>query len=271
MRVLIFGDIFGRPGREAISHIAPKWKKEFLPDLILANGENLSHGKGISETTVHEMIAAGIDVITGGNHSLEGKDAGILLDDGNLPLLRPLNFIAGHPGRGYLRKKVGDTEVLIMNAISQSHMKLAYNSPWEAIEGVLKENELGPKTKVILLDWHAELTSEKKAMGWFLDGRVSAVFGTHTHTPTADEEILPRGTAFISDIGLTGAHNSIIGEAVEPRLGIMVRQSLALKPDVAVAPPYEVNAVLVEIDETTGTATQIRRLRQVLENLAPPF
>lgn len=263
MKVLVFGDIFGKPGREAVAKIIPEWRKEFSPDLILGNGENLSHGKGISETTIGEMRDAGINVITGGNHSLEGKNASELLNDEKLPLTRPANFIPSHPGRGFLRHKAGNVEVLIINAIATAHMRHHYDSPFTAIENILKQNDETDQTKIIIVDWHAETTSEKRALGFWLDGRVSLVYGTHTHIPTADEQILPQGTAFISDIGMTGAYHSIIGEDVDRRVAILVRQE-AVKPDVAAAPPYEINAILVDIDEVSGKSREIRRLRAIL-------
>lgn len=265
MKILVFGDVFGRPGREAIAKILPRWKKEFSPNLTIVNGENLSHGKGISETTIQEMRSAGVDIITGGNHTLEGKNAAELLQDMSQPLIRPINFIASLPGRGFIRFNISGTEVLIINAIAQSHMKMHYESPYYAIEKLLEENAVKEKTKVIILDWHAETTSEKMAMGWWLDGKVSLVYGTHTHTPTADERILPKGTGFISDIGMTGPHRSVIGEDIERRIQIMMYQTLA-KPDVAEAPPYEINAILVEIDPATGKAGEIKRLREILES-----
>ncbi|MBI2054622.1 MAG: YmdB family metallophosphoesterase [Candidatus Sungbacteria bacterium] len=264
MKVLIFGDIFGKPGREIVAKILPEWKKEFSPDLVIANGENLSHGKGISETTIAEIRNAGVDVITGGNHTLEGKNASELLNDEKIPLLRPANFISSLPGRGFMRVNAGGAEVLIINAIAQSHMKHAYDSPYAAIEKILAENEAGAKTKVIIVDWHAETTSEKRTLGWWLDGHVSLVYGTHTHTPTADEQVLPKGTGFISDIGMTGPFHSSIGEATDPRIAIMVRQD-QVKPDVAEAPPYEINAILVEIDTLSGKTTKIERIRKILQ------
>lgn len=265
MKILVFGDIFGKPGREIVAKILPEWKKEFAPDLVIANGENLSHGKGISETTINEIRNAGVNVITGGNHTPEGKNASELLNDEKIPLLRPVNFIPSLPGRGFMRVKAGGAEVLIINAIAQSHMNHAYDSPYAAVEKVLTENEAGPKTKVIIVDWHAETTSEKRALGWWLDGRVSLVYGTHTHIPTADEQVLPKGTGFISDIGMTGPFHSIIGEAIDPRIAIMVRQDQT-KPDVAEAPPYEINAILIEIDPESGKTTRIQRMRQIIGN-----
>lgn len=268
MKLIAFGDVFGRPGREAISYIVPKWKKEFSPDLVLANGENLSHGRGMNETSVAELRNAGVDVITGGNHSLEGKNALELLADERLPLLRPINFVPSLPGRGFLYAKTPKGEVLVINAIAQSHMRANYDSPYPLIEKVLGENEAAPRTKVVIIDWHADTTSEKAGLGWWLDGRVSLVYGSHTHTPTADGRVLPKGTGLISDIGMTGSYNSIIGEDVERRLKILIAQEPA-KPDVAAAPPYIVNAILAEIDPITGTCQKLEQLREIItENLS---
>lgn len=264
MKLLIFGDVFGRPGREAISYIIPRLKKEFSPDLVMANGENLSHGRGISETAIREMLDAGVDVITGGNHSTEGKNAKELLANEKLPLLRPINFVASSPGRGYLRKETQNGEILIINAVAQSHMRFHYESPYRAIEQILKENAAKEKTKVIVIDWHADTTSEKAALAWWLDGKVSLVYGTHTHIPTADEKILPKETGLISDVGMTGAYNSIIGEDIGPRLKILIDQE-PVKPDVAAAPPYEINAVLAEIDPQTGRCASLKRFREIIE------
>ncbi|MBI2097086.1 MAG: YmdB family metallophosphoesterase [Candidatus Sungbacteria bacterium] len=263
MKILIFGDIFGRPGREALARVLPQWKKQYSPDLVIANGENLSHGRGISETSAAEILGAGVGVITGGNHILEGKNADELLANQNLPVVRPINFIATHPGKGWLRVNAAGTDVLIVNAIAQTHMRAHYDSPYAAVSKLLEENAASEKTKVVILDWHAETTSEKVAMGWWLDGKASLVYGTHTHTPTADERILPQGTGFISDIGMTGPHYSVIGEDISRRIDILVHQKLA-KPDVAAAPPYEVNALLAEIDPKTGKCVRIERLRQIL-------
>ncbi len=268
MKILAFGDIFGRPGREVISYVAPKWKKEFSLDLVLANGENLSHGRGINETAVRQMLDAGVDVITGGNHTPEGKNARELIANPALPLIRPINFAPLSPGRGFLRVNTKSGEVLIVNAIAQSHMRMHYDSPYRAIETVLSDNNASERTQVIVIDWHADTTSEKAGLGWWLDGKVSLVYGTHTHTPTADERILPQGTGLISDVGMTGAYNSIIGEDVAKRLSILVQQEPA-KPDVASAPPYIVNAILAEVDSKTGKCIALQRLQEIItENLS---
>ncbi len=261
MRILFFGDVVGRPGREALRYIIPLWKKEHMPDIIIANGENMAHGKGISERAVRELFASGVDVLTSGNHAIDGPDALAVLADESFPLIRPLNFQAHIPGRGFLVKDAGGYPLLIMNAIGTVHMKKVYQMPFSMIDTVLEKH---PGIKHILLDWHAEATSEKIAMGWYVDGRVSAVLGSHTHTPTADERILPKGTAFISDAGMVGPHHSIIGEDVTLNLKRLTTQ-LNGKTDIAVAPPYEINAVVVELDNESGRAVSIRRMREVVD------
>jgi 2',3'-cyclic-nucleotide 2'-phosphodiesterase len=263
LRVLVFGDVMGRPGREGVTKIIPQFKEDHSPDLIIANGENISHGKGISERTLQELFDAGVDVVTGGNHILEGKDADILLDNKKMNLIRPLNFVAGLPGRGALTITKNGVEILILNAIAQTHMRQQYNSPYEALEQALTENQ---DKKIIIVDWHADTTSEKRVLGFWLDGRVSLVYGTHTHVPTADEQILPKGTGYATDIGMTGAFHSVIGENPDKRIDILVHQKQT-KSDIAEAPPYEINALLVDIDTSSGKCTNIQRLRQILGTL----
>lgn len=261
MKILFFGDVVGRPGREALRYIIPLWKKNYMPDIVIANGENISHGKGISTRSIKEIMEAGVDVITTGNHATDGPDPLAVLKDDSLPVLRPLNFQPNIPGKGFLIKEVLGKKLLIINAIGNVHMKKIYQLPFPLVDAVLSKY---PEIKHILLDWHAEATSEKKAMGWYLDGRVSAVLGTHTHTPTADECILPKGTAFISDVGMVGPSISVIGEAVKLNLERLVLQ-LSGKADVATAPPYEINGVLIELDNDSGRATSIIRLREVVD------
>ncbi|KKU51252.1 MAG: hypothetical protein A3H69_02720 [Candidatus Sungbacteria bacterium RIFCSPLOWO2_02_FULL_47_9] len=273
MKILFFGDIFGRPGREALLHIIPEWKASLKPDIIIANGENVSHGAGLSESSVNEIFQAGVQIITGGNHSLEGSNAGSLLNDEHLPIVRPENMPEGSPGRGFvyfsfssgeLRQSHdnSDSELLVINLIGQTHMRFHYDSPFSAFERILKDAEI-KKPKVILVDWHADASSEKIAFGWFADGRVTAVIGTHTHTPTADERILPKGTAFISDVGMVGPHFSVIGQEIENNIKRVLLQA-PRKVDVASAPPYEINAVLLDIDEISWKATKIERQRKII-------
>jgi metallophosphoesterase (TIGR00282 family) len=263
MKMLFFGDVFGRPGRDALRYIIPIWKKEYAPDIIIANGENVSHGKGISERSMNELLEIGVDVITTGNHAVDGPRALDLLKDAALPLLRPLNFLPHIPGKGFLVKRVGEKELLIINAIGNVHMKKFYDFPFPMIDEILSRHQT---IKHVLVDWHAEATSEKMVMGWYLDGRVSAVVGSHTHTPTADERILPKGTGFISDVGMVGPHYSVIGEDIKLNLNRFLSQ-LPAKTDVAEAPPYEINAVCIDINDETGHCTSIKRAREVVDKL----
>src|SRR3972149_2953506 len=184
MKILFFGDVFGKPGREALRHAIPQWKKEFEPNVIIANGENVSHGAGISDATIKHLLASGVHIITGGNHSFAGKNASILLNDASLPLLRPANMPSALPGRGYaffgikgnelrITNKPDDADLLVINLIGQVHMRYQYDSPFRVVDEILSRfspSATHPPFPVIV-DWHAEATSEKIAMGWHLDGR----------------------------------------------------------------------------------------------------
>lgn len=263
MKILFFGDIVGKAGRTGVHKLLPVWKKEHTPDLIVANVENIAHGIGITRVYLEELCALGVDVMTGGNHIVEGKEALKLLDDASLPLIRPANTGSGWTGRGFITVKAADeTPVTIVNLIGQSGMRDNYNSPFEAIETILASDAV--KQSVILVDWHAEMTSEKKLLGHYLDGRVAAVLGTHTHVPTADEQILPNGTAFISDVGMAGALYSIIGVQIGRAIE-RIAKGLPAKFEVEESGPAEVNAVVIEIDPTTKKALWIKRLREIVE------
>lgn len=263
MRILFFGDIVGKAGRTGVQKLLPVWKKEHAPDLIVANVENIAHGIGITRVYLEELRAQGVDIMTGGNHIVEGKEALKLLDDTSLPLIRPANAGSGWTGRGFITVKAADeTPVTVVNLIGQSGMRDNYNSPFEAIETILARDDV--KQNVILVDWHAEMTSEKKLLGHYLDGRVAAILGTHTHVPTADEQILQHGTAFISDVGMAGAYHSIIGIQIA-RAVERIAKGLPAKFEVEESGPAEVNAVLVEIDPASKKALWIKRLREIVE------
>ncbi|OGF63009.1 hypothetical protein A2926_04615 [Candidatus Giovannonibacteria bacterium RIFCSPLOWO2_01_FULL_44_40] len=261
MKLLIFGDVFGKLGREGVKRMLPVWREKFSPDVVIANVENIAHGKGIGMKQIQELRDAGVDVFTGGNHSFEGKDFEKVLNDETLPILRPANMGEGTAGRGTLiyETKSGE-KPLVINLIGQVFMKQQYDNPFRAIDKILEE--YGDTTPYKILDWHAEATSEKTVMGWYLDGKVSAVFGTHSHAPTADAKILPKGTAYISDVGMTGPYNSVIGAEIEPAIQ---RFKTGVKSPIqpAEAGPIEVNAVFVEIDPD-GHAVDIRHLREIL-------
>jgi metallophosphoesterase (TIGR00282 family) len=256
MRILFISDIVGSPGRELVTKNLPALVSQHAVDLVVANGENAASGFGITPKLADEIFAAGVEVITGGNHSWDRKE---ILD--YIPheprLLRPANFPAGAPGRGlYLGTSRGGIRYAILNLQGRVFMA-ALDCPFKTADRELAR--VPPDVRVIFVDMHAEATSEKQAMGWYLDGRVSAVVGTHTHVPTADERVLPNGTAFITDVGMTGPHESVIGM---DRAAMIKRflDALPGKFEVAAGDP-RLNAVLVDVDEATGRARGISRLR----------
>ena len=272
MKLLIFGDIVGKPGRSGVKRMLPIWRKKFSPDVVVANVENIAHGKGIGIKQIQELrppAGGGVDIFTGGNHSLEGKDFEKILNDETLPILRPAN-IPNAPGRGVLLHKLEirnpksetkqNVSLLVINLIGQVFMKQQYDNPFGAIDKILEE--YGSATPYKILDWHAEATSEKTVMGWYLDGKVSAVYGTHTHVPTADAKILPKGTAYISDIGMTGPYNSVIGAEIEPATQ---RFKTGVKNPIqpVESGDIEVNAIYLELDQNVS-AVDIRHLREII-------
>jgi metallophosphoesterase (TIGR00282 family) len=254
MRILIIGDIVGRPGRQIIHEYLHKLRRQYKIDTVIANGENAAGGFGITADTAQELMDDGVDVFTSGNHIWAQKDIIPHLED--MPILRPLNYPPGVPGRGYL--KIG--KMLVINLIGRTFMN-NYDCPFRAMDDLL--NELNDRPPIIIIDFHAEATSEKVALGMYLDGRVSAVLGTHTHVGTIDTKILPGGTAYVTDIGMTGPTNSAIGDEAED----VIYRFLTMMPrhlSVGKGSP-ELNAVIVEIDESSGKATSIERIYREME------
>lgn len=222
-------------------------------DLVIANGENSAHGAGITITSARDLFDAGVDVITGGNHTWHRREARAYLEQ-ETRVIRPLNYPRGTPGRGAVTVQVGDTPVLVLNALGRLFMK-PMEDPFQALNGVLEGSH---GVKVIVVDFHAEATSEKRAMGFFLDGKVSLMVGTHTHVPTADAQILPRGAAYVTDLGMVGARYSVIGlEVPNAVAGFTTGLPSFAQPALG---PVEVNAVLVDVDPASGKATAITRL-----------
>lgn len=210
MKILFIGDIVGKPARKAITALVPKLKEELQPDIVIANLENLSHGKGMSRKAVQEMLQAGIDIGTGGNHTFSKPEAEMLLADDQLPLVRPMNMDAHLAGEGIRSFTVRGKTVVVINLLGETGMYPApVDSPFHAMTRVLQEGLQA--ADAIIVDMHADTTSEKINMGWYLDGKVSAVLGTHTHVATADERILPNGTGYITDVGMVGLRDSSLG------------------------------------------------------------
>ena len=214
MRLLFIGDVVGRPGREALSTVMPGLRAERMPDLVVVNGENSAGGVGITRETAEEVFAAGADVITLGNHAYRHREVYPYLDS-EQRVVRPVNFPAGNPGRGHTTVEAAGMRVAVINLSGQMHLQVERN-PFNAIDDLLAS--LSGAADAIVVDFHAELTSEKVAMGWHLDGRVAAVLGTHTHVPTADARVLPGGTAHITDVGMTGSRAGVIGVRREQAL-----------------------------------------------------
>ena len=262
MRILFIGDIVGRPGRDLVRHGLSALVEHHRADLVIANAENAAAGFGITREIGDQLLDWGVDVMTSGNHIWDKKEA---LDYiGAEPrLLRPLNYPAGVPGNGsYVARTRDGVTVGVINAMGRVFM-LNIDDPFAR---VLEEiDALRQKTRIIFVDFHAEATSEKIAMGWHLDGKVTAVIGTHTHVQTADERILPKGTAYLTDVGMTGPHDSIIGVEIEAALGRFLN-ALPARFETATANP-RLNAVVVEADERTGHATDIERLSYSLDEL----
>jgi len=255
MLLLVIGDIVGRPGRQAIREFIPGLRQQYGLDLVIANAENAAGGFGLTVNTARELMSSGVDVLTSGNHIWAQKEI-IPYLDGDMPILRPLNYPPGVPGRGYLI--IGKT--MVVNLIGRTFMS-NYDCPFRAMDKLLAELE--PKPPITIVDFHAEATSEKVALGRYLDGRVSAILGTHTHVGTIDTQLLPGGTAYVTDIGMTGPTDSVIGddaEAVIQRFLTMMPHHLSVGKGKAV-----LNAIMVGVDEDSGRATSIERLCREME------
>ncbi|KJS16838.1 MAG: metallophosphoesterase [Peptococcaceae bacterium BRH_c4b] len=256
MRLLMIGDIVGRPGRQAVKDNITGLISEFKVDITVANGENSAGGNGLTREVGRELLAMGIDVITMGNHVWNHKEIFNYISQ-EKRIVRPANYPPGAPGLGVNVFIAGNgTSVAVMNLSGRVFMP-ELDCPFRKVDEMLAS--LDKQVRVVLLDFHAEASSEKVAMGWYLDGRVSAVCGTHTHVQTADERILPGGTAYITDVGMTGPRDSVIGVKKELVIEKFITQ-LPRRFEVANS-SYQLNAVLVDIDDTTGRATDIRRIQ----------
>lgn len=258
MRLLFIGDIVGRPGRRAVKENIPVLRDQLNVDFVIANGENAAGGKGITKKVYLELVTYGIDVFTMGNHVWNKKEIYTFIEDEER-IVRPANYPENTPGRGVqiyeTKNKIKLAVINLCGIVYMQHL----DCPFRKADALL--NELKDKVRIVVLDFHAEATSEKIAMGWYLDGRVAAICGTHTHVQTADERILPGGTAYISDVGMTGPMDSVIGVKKEAVINKFITK-MPQKFDVA-GGPYQFNAVLIDIDEFTGNSVSIRRIQNL--------
>lgn len=225
--------------------------------MVIANGENSAGGFGLTPDTAQELLSCGVDLLTTGNHLWDKKEIIPQLDEG-LPIIRPANYPPSTPGRGYM--VMGD--VMVMNLMGRVFMA-NLDCPFRTADAILGEARQAGAPRIIVVDMHAEATSEKQAMGWYLDGRVSAVVGTHTHVGTVDTRILPKGTGFVTDVGMTGPYNSVIGSSPD----LVLERFLTQMPQRLTVPggPVMMNAVLIQVDNETGTATSVERVDRMVD------
>jgi len=261
MKVLFIGDIVGKPGREAVGLVLPSLKEKENIEFVIANGENSAGGFGITPNVAEEIFSFGVDTITLGNHTWDRKEVKEIIDDPRI--IRPANYPRDVPGHGYsifiTPNKIKLAVVCIMGRVYMQNL----DCPFRVLDDII--DKISQETNNIIVDVHAEITSEKQSIGWFLDGKVSAVIGTHTHVMTADERLLPLGTAYITDCGITGSFDSVIG----------IKKELALKKFILQMPvKFEIaeenvvlQSVIIDIDESTGKARSIRRHIEFLGNL----
>ncbi|MBU1037263.1 TIGR00282 family metallophosphoesterase [Patescibacteria group bacterium] len=261
MKILFFGDVVGKISRLALARILPQLKKEYPADIVLANVENLAHGKGVTAKTLKELKDIGINGFTSGNHVWKKEKALEAAEQSNTILITPANDPRTPKGSGYKMVEIGSNKLFVINLLGRVFIKEEdLNCPFKEVERILA-SDLSQKASAILVDIHAEATSEKMAMGWFLDGRVSAIIGTHTHIPTADYRLLPQGSAYVTDVGMVGPVDSVLGVNKET----IIKKFLTEAPiifDIPQQGEVEVNAVYLEVDEKSKLATKIEKINK---------
>ena len=260
MRIVFFGDVVGKTGRQALLAALPGVKATYAPDLTLVNIENAAHGFGVTSAIARQFLDAGFDALTTGNHVWDKDDIfGFISREERL--LRPLNYPATLPGKGWvLLQTAKGKRVLVVNAMGTTFMAPTLDSPFAMMDTLLERHTLGQTVDAIFVDFHAETTSEKHCFAWHLDGRVSAVVGTHTHVPTADARIFPKGTAYMTDVGMCGDYTSIIGVQPTAPVDRFVKKYSAARMEVSEG-PATVCGVVIDLDPATGLATAIAPLR----------
>lgn len=254
MRILAVGDVVGKTGRRMVARYVPRLVAEHSVDLVILNAENAAGGNGLTHEVMDELLSAGADVLTSGNHIFDKREVFDFIDDVPV-LLRPVNLPKGTPGHGYVVLVKGSVPVAVVNLAGRAFMPFQYDDPFSAIDAVLAS--LKDEVAIVAVDFHAETTSEKVAMGWYLDGRAALVFGTHTHVQTADARLLPGGTAYITDLGMTGPKDSVIGVKT-PLVIKKLTTQMPTRFETAVG-LGQFGAVVVEVDEAKGQATRIDR------------
>ncbi|MDR1146896.1 MAG: TIGR00282 family metallophosphoesterase [Verrucomicrobiales bacterium] len=260
MRVIFLGDVVGEPGRDTVKAAVPLLQERYAPDFFVVNGENAAGGHGITPRLVYELLRCKVDVITLGDHAWDQREI-LPFFDQEPRLIRPFNFPAGNPGAGWVTVSGNGKKLGVVSALGRTFMPAPVDNPVLGMPAILAQVQ--KETRCILVDFHAEATSEKIAFGLALDGQVSAVIGTHTHVQTADDKILPGGTAYLTDAGFCGGHDSVIGRHKEPILE-RYKTLLPVKMTISGDQP-QADGIFVEIDEETGKATRLERIQQAVE------
>ncbi len=259
MKVVFFGDVVGSIGRRALGLAVNDVKEKINPDLIIANAENIAHGKGVTIQTISQLADYGVGVFTSGNHVFRNPGYKDVFEDGRFKIIRPYNFIGDNlPGAGYIVLDVKGTKVAVCNLQGTSFMGMTVDNPFKKADEMIEEIK-SEGVRVIIVDFHAETTSEKQAFGYYLDGRVSAVLGTHTHVQTNDSCILTKGTGYITDIGFVGARNSVLGVDKQSSINIFT-SSLPTKFNIPESGLVLVNSVYLNIDNDTGKTSDIETI-----------
>ncbi len=260
MNIFCIGDIVGKPGREAIEKLLPEIVDEMSIDFVIANAENAAAGSGIISRIAENLFSFGCDVLTLGDHSWDKKEVFDFFDDEN-NILRPANFPNDTPGKGMcITKTKKGTKIVVINLLGRVFMRYNVDCPFRALERLIEDAR--KETNIVIVDFHAEATSEKIAFGHFVDGKVSGVFGTHTHVQTSDEKVLSKGTAYITDVGMTGPFDSVIGQNKEKIINRFLK-SMPSKFEVATEDVW-LSGVIFEIDENTGLASKVLRIQRRL-------
>ncbi|MFG6148841.1 TIGR00282 family metallophosphoesterase [Halobacillus sp. B23F22_1] len=256
MKIMFIGDVVGSPGRDMVEEYLPKLKQKYQPTVTIINGENAASGKGITEKIYRRFLECGAQAVTLGNHAWDKKEIFDFIDDAEY-MVRPANFPEGTPGKGLTFIKTPKTEVAVINLQGRTFLT-PNDDPFRKVDELIQSAK--KRTSIIFLDFHAEATSEKQAMGWYVDGRLSVNVGTHTHVQTSDERILPGGTAYITDVGMTGPYDGILGmerEAVMKRF----LTNLPVRFEVPKSGRTQLSGVLVDVDEQTGKAKSVKRIQ----------
>jgi len=262
MRILYVGDIMGKPGRKVVEHVLPSLKKDKKIDLVVAQSENVTHGKGMTPQHMRELQEAGIDVFSGGNHTVEREELDSILNDENEPVIRPANM-KDLPGRGYHVFDIGEQKVLVVSILGETFPKSYYDGhPLETIDKIIEAHE---KISIRVVNFHGDFSSQKRIIGYYLDGRASVVVGDHWHVPSADAMILPKGTAHISDVGMCGTVHTSLGIDMQGAINRW-KDPESKRADIVDVPPYQFNAILVDVGEK-GLAKKIEQINLILEDI----